>query len=162
LIGGDQVAERDVAAAHAAIDWREHFAEIDIQLLRIGARLVSRYLSRRDVAVGHHLVEIGFGCRSGFHEWLISFDVGVRLLVFSLSQLNVGIGFVESGLVRPIVDFKQNVALLHFLLRTGSRGVSLLEDVVEGNQIAADACPHFDRLHGIGPAGILRGIRNWT
>ena len=105
-----------------------------------------RHLLRAgDVQVGLALIEHAHRRRRGLHQFLGALVVGLVQHDLRLGAHHVGLGGIDGELERPLVDGEQQVALLD--------GAAVAE--MHLVDVAGDAGPDLDALHGLEAAGEL-------
>ena len=144
-IGGDEIARRDQVAAGASGDGGADFGEAEVQArgpdrglsaLEVGPRRLERL-----PALLQHL----FGDVARAAERLRPFEVALGVGHARLRRDGGRLGLIHGGLVGPLVDHVEQIALLD------DRAI-LERHLVE---IARHPRPHLDRLDSLEPARVV-------
>ena len=145
LAAGDQVARIDAAVRDAPGERRAHLGPFEVELGVLQVRLGTLQRPDRTVQVGAALVDVARRDRAVLGQALGALDFILGELDLGLGARDFGAGHVDGQFVRPLIDGKEQVALLD------ERAVGEMHAVDE----AGDAGAHVDLFTGLEATGVL-------
>ena len=144
----DQVAHRDDVAADAAADRRGDLRVLQVQLARRHHGLVGRNVGEIDAPSRGGLIQVRLCRRPSASEPEIPLVLRLVIRQLRLVLGDLRLRLVEQRLIRPRVEFKEDVPLL-------DQRPFLEVDLV---QVAPDVRPHLDGIDRGRPARVVRGV----
>ena len=139
----DQVALIREAAADATVDGSLHLCELDIELRRLGRRLGLNHIGRSDIVFVAARVKLLRSYGASLHQPFGALEILQREISLGFRPLQLGPRPFRLGLIRPGIDYKQQIACLHLL--------PIFE--MDGIQITVDSRAHLDRFDRLQAAG---------
>ena len=142
---GHEIAWRNSSVADAASDWCPQFGEFEIEGGLANGRLLGGDRGFGDPLGLRALVEGLLGDRLVAHELRGTRQIGLGKCEVGSRLRQIGLGLVERGLERALVDREKEVALLDDL--------AIAE--IDSIEITRHAGAHLDRIDGDEAADIL-------
>lgn len=141
----NQVSHRDLLPANPSSDRGGDLRKGQVQFCQFNRCLICQDLRCCLVLIGERSVEILFCNDSSLPEPVLSGKIRFLKLLVRLCLAQLSIGLIQCSLVRPWIDYKEEVPFIHQI-------AGFERNIID---ISAYARGNVDALNGVSPASIL-------